>query len=72
MRNEAIKGPSDNGRPRSFYRITENEGGTVDVYLYHPTTGSARAMRGLIPWDGMEDDIRARFSAWYDSGEAIP
>lgn len=72
MKTEAIKGPSGSGRPRSFYRITENEGGTVDVYLRHPITGRASVMRGVIPWAGMEDDIRARFSAWYDSGEAIP
>lgn len=72
MKIEAIKGPSDNGRPRTFYRIDDNSDETVDVYLRHPITGRARVMRGVIPWAGMEDDIRARFSAWYDSGEAIP
>jgi len=24
------------------------------------------------PEEGMENDIRARFNAWYESGEAIP
>ena len=28
-------------------------------------------MRGVVPWDGMEDDIRARYEAWCESAQWI-
>lgn len=32
---------------------------------------SFRVVRGVIPWDGLEDDIRTRYEAWCESGEVI-
>ena len=65
------------------YAILENPDGTVDVYLAPDVTAydagagvreydvSARLVRGVVPWDGMEDDIRARYDAWRDSAEVV-
>lgn len=70
-------------RPKQFYSIIENGDGTVDVYLdpritaYDTDTGikefdgTVRVVRGVEPWPGMIDDIRARYGAWCDSGERI-
>lgn len=30
-----------------------------------------RAVRGIVPWPGIEDDIRARYQAWCESSEVI-
>lgn len=68
---------------RRFYSIVENDDGTVDVYLapvvytYNTDIGireydiSVTVVRGVEPWDGLEDDIRRRFDAWRESGETI-
>lgn len=68
---------------RRFYAINEKDDGTVDVYLMpdvtiYPTEDgfreydiSVRIVRGVVPWDGLEEDIRARFRAWCESGEVI-
>lgn len=78
--NNTIK-PLSNGR--RFYSIVENDDGTVDVYLapvvytYNTDLGikeydiTVTIVRGVEPWDGMEDDIRRRFDAWVESGETI-
>ena len=67
------------GNGRHFYRIYENEDGTVDVYL-RPDVLPYRAgneivkvlvMKHVVPYDGLEDDIRARFRAWCESAEVI-
>ena len=71
------------GQGRKFYAIEEQPDGTVDVYLspvvcvYDTDLGireydiSVRVVRGVVPWDGLEDDIRARFDSWCESGEVI-
>lgn len=68
---------------KRFYAIELNDDGTVDVYLipsgivYETETGikeydiDVRVVRGVVPWAGIEEDIRARFNAWCESGEAI-
>lgn len=68
---------------RKFYAIDVQPDGTADVYLspvvcvYDTDLGireydiQARVVRGVVPWDGMEDDIRARFDSWCESGEII-
>lgn len=68
---------------RRFYAIDEKDDGTVDVYLMpdvtiYPTEDgfreydiSVRIVRGVVPWDGLEEDIRARFRAWCENGEVI-
>lgn len=68
---------------RKPYSIVPQVDGTVDVYLrpevrvYHTDLGirefdiTVRLIRGIIPWDGLEDDIRARYQAWCDSAEVI-
>lgn len=71
------------GQSRRFYAIDEQPDGTVDVYLspvvcvYDSDLGvreydiQIRVVRGVIPWVGMEDDIRARFDSWCESAEVI-
>lgn len=54
------------GTGRHFYAIEYREDGTADVILM-PFEGVRLAMRGVDPWDGMEDDIRARYYAWCES-----
>ena len=65
-----------------FYSIAAQDDGTVDVYIapflkkYTTDTGteydiSFRVVRGVIPWDGLEDDILTRYEAWCESGEVI-
>lgn len=73
--------PPEKGR--RFYAIQDNGDGTADVYLMpeitvYPTEdgfreydATVRVVRGIVPWDGMEDDIRARFTAWCDAAEVI-
>lgn len=68
---------------RHFYALDPQEDGTVDVYLapvicvYETDLGvreydiSVRIVRGVVPWPEIEDDIRARFDAWCESGEVI-
>ena len=68
---------------RKFYAIDVQPDGTADVYLYPVVCVydtdlgireydiQARVVRGVVPWDGMEDDIRARFDSWCESGEII-
>ena len=69
--------------PKSFYTIEDQGDGTCDVYLFPYCSGSeecSRAsdyrcgflvVRGIIPFDGMEEDIRRRFYAWVESGRYI-
>ncbi|MBR4081134.1 MAG: hypothetical protein IKK21_05060 [Clostridia bacterium] len=71
------------GRGRRFYAIQENDDGTVDVYLspvvcvYSTDLGvteydiTVRVVRGVVPWPELEEDIRARFYSWWESGEEI-
>lgn len=62
-----------NGPPvtgRLFYAIEYRADGTADVFLM-PFEGVRLVMRGVEPWDGMEDDIRTRYYAWCESAEAI-
>ena len=72
-RNEQTAGPEIG---RRFYSINDNGDGTVDVYL-RPDAGedgnevTVHIVRGVEPFDGLEEDIRARFSAWCDSAEVI-
>lgn len=68
---------------KRFYAIVENDDGTVDVYLspvvsiYETELGvreydvSVRIVRGIVPWPELEDDIRARYDAWCESGEEM-
>lgn len=68
---------------RKFYAIDVQPDGTADVYLspavciYDTDLGireydiQVRVVRGVIPWEGLEEDIRARFDSWCESGEII-
>jgi len=58
--------PPESGR--LFYVIQPRQDETVDVYLM-PFRGVTLVVRGVVPWDGMEDDIRARYYAWCESAE---
>lgn len=71
------------GKGRRFYTIQDNEDGTVDVYLMpevsvYPIPDGfkeydvrVRVVRGVVPTEDLESDIRARFAAWCESGEVI-
>ena len=83
MVNDCTGRPERSGRP--FYRIVPNDDGTVDVWLspgepipmFDMLTGAVDynirllAVRGVSKWDGMEEDIRRRYSAWCESAEII-
>ena len=65
---------------KRLYTIVPQVDGTMDVYLLCPlcTTSACREqsitvrlIRGVVPWDGLEEDIRARYDAWCESGEVI-
>ena len=44
---------------------------------YHTDVGvdeydiDLRVVRGVVPYQGLEDDIRCRYEAWCDSAEVI-
>ncbi|MBQ9739912.1 MAG: hypothetical protein IJV91_03125 [Kiritimatiellae bacterium] len=75
--------PRDQPRSyRRFYSIEPREDGLVDVYVApvactYDSFGicefgmTIRVVRGVEPWDGLEDDIRARYNSWCESGEVI-
>ena len=68
---------------RHFYTIHNNDDGTVNVYLRpitlpKKTEGSIAdhdirilAVFHVQPFEGMEEDIRARYNDWCDSAEDI-
>ena len=68
---------------RRFYALHENEDGTVDVYLrpqvmpMYTQDGAADydvevlVVKGIVPFEGMEEDIRANYSNWCDSAEVV-
>lgn len=58
--------PPDTGR--HFYVIQPRDDGCMDVHLM-PFPGVALVVRGVAPWNGLEDDIRARYYAWCESAE---
>lgn len=80
--NMNIESDQPPGR-RHFYTIQEQEDGTVDVYLRPhvlPLTTEDGAtdydvemlvVRGVEPFDGMEEDIRARYDDWCASAEVV-
>lgn len=65
------------------YTIVPCDDGRVDVYLspdvrvYDTDHGikehdiTVCLVRGVVPWDGLEEDIRARYDAWCESAEVI-
>ena len=63
----APKPPPGNNDGRRFYSIEYRENGSADVFLM-PFECVKLAVRGVVPWDGMEDDIRARYYDWCASG----
>lgn len=81
-RSEA-NSPRDQPRNKRFYSIEPRGDDLVDVYLapevtvYETDTGirehDARVLvvRGVAYYDGMEEDIRARYDAWCESAEVI-
>lgn len=69
MNRELKAGTGD--RPRPFYAIRDNGDGTADVYLDTGQDGLLRAVRGVVPFEGMEEDIRKRYADWCASAEVI-
>jgi len=67
--NQGIEAPPCAGR--RFYSIRSNDDGSVDVYLRPDGTEMLRVVRGVTPYDGLDDDIRARYNAWRESAETI-
>ena len=83
QRGEIMKESDAPPGGRHFYSIHENEDGTVDVYL-RPDVLSMTTDEGFTdydvailvvknvePYDGLEEDIRARFNDWCESAEVI-
>lgn len=66
MKVNTANAPPGNGR--LFYSIDYKADGTADVTLM-PFEGVKIIVTGIDPWDGMEDDIRARYYAWCESGK---
>lgn len=69
-------------KKRQFYLIQYEDDGTCTVFLQPDVTTydaegvkeydvKVRIVRGVIPYDGLEEDIRARFSAWCELGEEV-
>lgn len=68
---------------KRFYGILQNEDGTVDVYLKpeiqtyrtedggKENDGTVGILRGLVPWEGLEEDIRRRWDDWCAEAERI-
>lgn len=69
--------PPTGNRGRQFYAIQTNCDGTVDVYLFpeaeheYDMYAAITVVTGVIPWDGLEEDIRRRYDAWCKSGDII-
>ena len=83
QRSERMNGNDTPPFGRHFYSIRENENGTVDVYL-RPEILPLKAdngfvdydvcvivVKGVEPYDGLEEDIRARYDDWCKSGEVV-
>lgn len=82
-RTDSGNAPRDHPRGKQFYEIVHTGDGTVDVYLrpevttYDTDSGVREydvrvcVVRGVVPWDGLEDDIRARYEAWCAEAEVI-
>ena len=77
------KGSNEPPGRRRFYYILENEDGTVDVYL-RPDVIPAElenkavdydiavlVVRDVLPFDGMEEDIREHYEKWLKLGEIV-
>ena len=54
----------------NYYHIHDIGGGLADVYLY-PPEGGYYVVRGVVIADDLENDIRARFTAWLESAERV-
>lgn len=71
----AMSTMKDKAKGLRFYSIQENQNGTVDVYLRPEPDGKGELnlllVRGVVPWDNMEEDIRKNYDAWIDSAETI-
>lgn len=61
-------------RGQRFYFVHGNEDGTVDVYLWPKSdanNSSILVVKHVQPFEGLDDDIRARYGAWCASAEVI-
>lgn len=66
-----------------YYAIRYLDNGTADVFLFpegracetdcgrHECDADALVVCGVIPWNGLEEDIRKRYDAWCKSGDTI-
>lgn len=43
----------------------------MDIYLFPDADGTACHIGGIIPWDGLEEDVRKRYNAWCQLGTPI-
>ena len=60
-----------NDKASTIIRLAQEHLGDPYVYGLKEYDIRVRIVRGVIPWDGLEEDIRARFMAWSESGEVI-
>ena len=83
QRGETMKESDAPPGGRHFYSIHENEDRTVDVYLrpdvlpmktdegFTDYDVAVLVVKNVEPYDGLEEDIRARFNDWCESAEVI-
>ena len=85
MINQENTEATGNGRLRSFFDIVDNGDGTADIYFDKGTvfpmtdeiTGGTdvdilcRVLKGVVLFDGIEEDIRRRYEDWYQSAKII-
>ena len=81
MTMKRIEAPPGNGRP--FYHIHRNDSGTFDIYLrpevqpmpfengFADYDIKVYVVKNVEPFEGLEEDIRARYDAWLSSAEEI-
>lgn len=58
-----------------FYVVDRETEESVSVYLFFrdtaPEMNGIYVVRGVVPWEGMEEDIRARYTRWCEESEPL-
>lgn len=58
-----------------FYAVDRETEESVSVYLFFqdvvPEMTGIYVVRGVVPWKGMEEDIRSRYTRWCEESEPL-
>lgn len=78
MEEQVVSEKIAGANKRRYYSVVPQEDGTADVYLFPDTEENAPAggaslyvVRGVVLWEGLETDIRRRYSDWCASAEPV-